>query len=89
MNPDTNILTSLAGGGFGAVILGVAFLLYKCLQGKKLLSKCCGAELSVQNESQSTIQSPQITQVTPAPSVVSTPQLKSTEEGRRVSVVAI
>ena len=44
--------SALAGGGVGGVIIAVFYLLYKCLQGKKLVSKCCGGELQVSTDTQ-------------------------------------
>ena len=47
---DSTVVSGVATGGIGGVVFGVAFLLYKCLQGKHLLSKCCGAELDISND---------------------------------------
>lgn len=47
---DTSVLSGLSAGGIGGIIIAGFFLLYKCMQGKKLLSKCCGAELQINND---------------------------------------
>ncbi len=50
---DLSLLSGLSAGGIGGVTIALAFLLYKCCEKKKLLSKCCGAEIDITNETPS------------------------------------
>lgn len=47
-----NIETAFISGGTVGIIAGVIIFLLKCLQKKKLLSTCCGSELSISDEQQ-------------------------------------
>lgn len=66
---DTSVLSGLSAGGIGGIVIAGFFLLYKCLQGKKLLSKCCGAELQINNDTPVTVP---VEEQTPTP--VKTPR---------------
>lgn len=73
-----NIETAFISGGTVGIIAGVIIFLLKCLQKKKLLSTCCGSELSISDEQQVQPPPTKIEIVAPHP----TPILES----RRASV---
>lgn len=45
-----DIGTGLAGGGITGVIVASLYVVYKCCYRKKFSSKCCGAEMNVEND---------------------------------------
>lgn len=63
-------MSGLSAGGIGGIVIAGFFLLYKCLQGKKLLSKCCGAELQINSDAPSPVEEQHVTHPTPHPTPV-------------------
>lgn len=82
---DNSLLSGLSAGGIGGVVIAVCFLLYKCLQGKKLLSKCCGAEITVQNEEPPPPAKIEIIASTPQ----NTPVLTGENKERKMSIIQV
>lgn len=83
---DSSVVSGVATGGIGSVIFGIAFLLYKCLQGKHLLSKCCGAELDISNDKEPSTTVQIVTADVPHSSPALAPH---PAPGRRLSVVEV
>lgn len=71
---DFSLLSGLSAGGIGGVTIAICLLLYKCCEKKKLISKCCGAEIDIANETPPV----QTVQIAPEPSRPPTPTSQST-----------
>jgi hypothetical protein len=81
---ESSVLSGLSAGGLGGVIIALAFIIYKCCQGKKLHSECCGGKFDVAQEQQPPPQPQSII-------IQQTPPLTATEppKERRVSTLQV
>jgi hypothetical protein len=81
-----NIETAFLSGGTVGIIAGVIIFLLKCLQKKKLLSTCCGSQLSISDEPQL---QPQYTGATAPHDMPKTPQTIPVLEAKRSSITIL
>jgi hypothetical protein len=93
---EESIITGISAGGLTGIVLTVCLLLYKCLQQKKIQSKCCGGEFSLQNEVVASAPAPAQAPPTPPQKIeisLHTPTLKAEAEpphsGRRASAIVL
>lgn len=67
---DDNFGKYIAGGGVSGAVIAGLYLAYKCCYRRKIRSKCCGGEMSFENEAVMTV--PVIPQPSPSLTASST-----------------